>query len=277
MAGKPEKVQIKTSAIALYDILATVKNSPTDGPIMESWESCLGAPRNSEEFAKRHAEVVGLLLDLHSEISGLESERLRKRLEKYSNSWWAAIIHPLRNWEQTPASELIPAGDLDMLGTACDLVGPQIDGPESASAMSSLAHLRTECDAWLTLVADNEEVVDDSFRQVLLSQINHLIWLIDNANTFGVARIIQQGDQVTGTLVRTARQKTVRYTPRFRDRISSFIAALTLVANLIHSSQVVFDTADHALPDAEKIIKEITSGSSNDVGKIKDDAVHRLH
>ena len=268
MADKQEKIHVKTSAIALYDILTTVRNSSAKN-LMEAWESCLKAPVKSEDFTKRHAEVVILLLDLQNEVACLESERLRKRLEKYSSSWWTAIVQPLRNWEQTPASELIPGGDLDMLGAACDLVGSQIGDPESLTAISDLAHLRAECDAWLTFVSDNDEIADDSFRQALLTQINHLIWLIDNADTFGIARIIQQGDQITGALVRTGRQKTVRYTSRFRDRISSFVAALTLVASLIHSSQVVFDAADHTLPDAEKIIKEITSGNSNDVGKME--------
>lgn len=275
MADKPEAIHIKTSAIALYDILATIKDSPSPRTIMEAWERCLNASRYSEEFTKRHAEVTSLLLDLQNEIASLESERLRKRLGKYSGPWWTAIVHPQRNWEQSPASELILSGDLDMLGAACDLLGSQIDESESVAGRSDLARLRAECDAWLALVADNDEIADGSFRQVLLAQINHLIWLIDNADTFGIARVIQQGDQVTGTLVRTVRQKTVRYTPRFRDRINGFIAALTLVANLIHSSQVIFDAADHALPDTEKIIKELTSGSSNDAGTIEDDGTHR--
>jgi hypothetical protein len=253
-------LMVKTSAIALYDILKSVKESSNTDTIMQAWESFFQADRASMEFAKYHSEVAGLLSDLHGEIADLEPERIRSRLEKHLNSWWNSIVWPTEDWDHTNSKELISDVSLDMLGTACDLIIARRDGLQSTRAGSDLGRLRAECDAWLSLVSDNSEITDESFRQTLLMQLNHLIWLIDNADTFGISRIVQHGDQITGAVVRAAaHQGTIKHTPRFRDRMNGFVAALTLVASLIHSSQVVFDAADHMLPDAEKIINEITS------------------
>lgn len=267
MPDKPQQLPVKTSAIAIYDILMTIKNTKVS-PIFlhNAWQDALEEPYGTSDFARKHSEVVGLLVDAQSEIASIENERVRNRVEKYLNTWWNALIRPSDNWTQFSARDLISDSDLDMLGTACDLISSQRGGLNSTSAASDLASLRAECDEWLSLISDTSEIANDSFREALLTQIKHLVWLIDNADTFGISVIVQRGDQITGALVReAAREGAVKNTGRFRDRINGFVTALTLVANLIHSSQVIYDAADHALPAAEKIIKEITSTNSDHV------------
>jgi hypothetical protein len=181
-------------------------------------------------------------------------------------SWWKAIVLPPEDWDNAPPDRVISQSDLDMLANVGDLVESQLGNPRSSSAGSDLDRLRQECEVWLSIVANSDAVADEAFRQTLLAQINHLIWLIDNASLFGIPRIVHSGDEITGTLIRaTAGQAKIKNTSVIRGRINSFVTALTLVANLIHSSQVVFDAADHALPAAEKIIREITDGSPGDV------------
>jgi hypothetical protein len=39
-----------------------------------------------------------------------------------------------------------------------------------------------------------------------------------------------------------------------------------MVANLIHSSQIAYDNADHALSSVEKVVKELTEGKHEPEG-----------
>lgn len=259
--GEPQELTTKASLGALYEILDRLKKS--DSSVAEMWVQILDANWQTPEFALRHAEVVGLFSDAMIEIGNLNPESVSKRFHKYTSSWWHAIVGPTQVWDHTVASFIISDSDLDQLATASDLVVAQLGGSLLVPAVSDLALLREECEGWASLVAVSDEITDQSFRQTLLAQINHLIWLIDNAATFGLPRIVQRGDQVTGTLIRaTVRQGTIKNSSGIRDRISKFITVLTLVANLIHSSQIISDTVDHALPGAEKLIRELTSGNS---------------
>ena len=267
------KAVIRTSATALHNILETVTGSPQTMAI-HAWEEALQAGSGTFDFAQRHAEVMGLWTDVRDEIESLMPESVRKRLERSMRSWWHAIVLPDEDWNNTPKTRIISQSDLDMLANVGDLVESQLGGsPQAASVESDLNRLREECEAWLSIVSDTDEVADDAFRRTLLSQISHLIWLIDNAGLFGTPRIVRSGNQITGTLIRaTAGQAKIKNTSRIRSRINSFVTALTLIANLIHSSQVVFDAADHALPATERIIKEITDGNPGDVKSDHGDA-----
>ena len=264
MSDESQGLEVRTVAPALYQLLNAVKSK--DSTLADAWVAVLDASWNSLEFARRHAEVVLLWTDLPNEIATLEPESLRKRLERYMATWWTAIVQPNATWESKTADSLVSQSDLDMLAMVGDLADSRRGSVDRTSAASSLKRLREECEAWLLLVSGNDEIIDETFRRTLLAQINHLIWLIDNAGIFGVSQVVGRGDEITGTLIRaTGRQGTIKNTPRFRDRLNSFITALTLVANLIHSSQVVFDAADHALSGTERIIKEITGGNQGDV------------
>jgi hypothetical protein len=159
---------------------------------------------------------------------------------------------------------VISPTDLDMLATAADLIAAQLGGSPYVETDTDLELLHKECEGWASLIAVSDEIADDNFRQVLLAQLNHLIWLIDNAINFGLPRVVQRGDQVAGSLVRAvAYQRVIKNTSETRNRIIKFIATLTTIASLIHSSQTIFDAADHALPGAEKIINELTSGNQD--------------
>jgi hypothetical protein len=259
------KAVIRTSATALHNILADF-NGSGQIIVINAWAEALQAPKGTYDFAERHAEVMGLWMDVRDEIKSLTPESLRKRLERSMLSWWNAIVLPDSDWENATVRSMINPSDLDMLATVGDLVESQLGSLQSVSVDSDLNRLREECEDWLSIVGDTDEVADEAFRQTLLSQISHLIWLIDNASFFGIPRIVRSGDQITGTLIRaTAGQGKIKNTSRIRGRINSFVTALTLVANLIHSSQVIYDAGDHALPAAERIIREITDGNPGDV------------
>lgn len=266
--GEDEKLVSKTATHALYEILSAFRGIATETApsrklesVNAAWKQILSAEPGTVEFAHRHGEVMALWANAIDEIAYIKPERLAERLKKNSLSWWTIIVLPNHDWGSRLGGIDIQPEIIDFLATADDLLTEQFDGSPLVSAATDLEALREECQEWVSLLSDSDEITDESLRRVLQGQIEHLIWLIDNVGSFGLPRVVQQGDQVTGTLVRAGNQpEGVKKSQIVRQRIFKFIAALTLVANLVHSPQVIVDSAEHAITGAEKIVKELTDG-----------------
>ena len=260
--SEPDALSDRSSARALYGMLYDLTHSdvPTLG---QAWTGMLGAEWNTLEFAQRHAEVVNLWLDTLNEMEALTPARTRQRLFSYAFSWWSALIMTEAQWQNNVVNPraAVDQPSLDQLESACDLISAQLSGTAMAPATADLANLRAECEEWMSLLADAEEITDDSFRRTLQAQIGHLIWLIDNADAFGLSRVIQQGDQLTGALIRASHmpEGKIRSPERFKQRIIALVAVLAVVAGAVRDSGTVIGAAERSAPAIERVIHEITN------------------
>jgi hypothetical protein len=264
--AESDALDSQSSANALHDVLYDVMHARVQ-TLAQAWSKILDAQWGSFEFAQRHGEVVCLWSDTVSQINALEYERTRKRMLVYANSWWSALITPSMQWDSvSDVARIISQSDLDQLANLSDLISAQLGGSATAPAGKDLAALRAECEEWMSLLGDSEEITDESFRRTLQAQVSHLLWLIDNANLFGVSRVVQHGDQLTGALIRSSRAQEgkIRNPEKFKRQIIKLVAALALVAGVVRNSDTLTGAAEHSVPAIEKVIHEITSGRSLD-------------
>lgn len=250
----------RSAASALYSILETLTNTGAAN-MAQAWSHVLNAEFGSYEFACRHGEVTRLWSDALDEIESLPSESARRRLLKYAISWWLAIINPKNPWESNlRPPQIIDQANLDHLANAGELVSARLQGGTLAPAFADIAGLRAQCEEWLTLLDDTEEIGNESFRHALQSQMRHLIWLIDNVSQFGVSRVVENGDQLTGLLLRTSGtpEARVKNSKQFTSRIMKFIAAVAIVAAVVRDSQTIIKAAEHSAPAIERVVHKIT-------------------
>lgn len=261
--SEPEALSGQSSAYALHDVLYALKNS--DVPTLaQAWSKVLDAQWNSFEFAQRYGEVVCLWSDTLNQISALAPERTRKRMLTYVYAWWSALIMPDAAWQNNTVNprDAISQSDLDQLANMVDLISAQLKGTAVAPVGGDLAALRSQCEEWMSLLGDTEEITDESFRRTLQAQVGHLLWLVDNAQLFGTSRVIQHGDQLTGALIRASHMSEgrIRNPEKFKRQIIALVAALALVAGMVRDSGTVIGAAEHSVPAIEKVIQEITDG-----------------
>jgi hypothetical protein len=251
----------QTSAHALHNILHAIKNTPGD-TLQSAWSTVLSVEWRSPEFARRHSEVVRLWNATVTQIEALPQDRTKSRMRGYTSTWWSAVIMPEAHWNNTTMhpSKIISDSDLDHLESAADLILTQLGGAASAPAGTDLQTLRVQCEEWLTLLENRVEITDDRLRLELREQIRHLIWLIDNAIMFGVSRIVEHGDQVTGALIRTVYSgtDTVRNPKEFVKRIAGFVAALAMITTFLGAVNPAIKAADRDVQAIEQFVHDIT-------------------
>jgi hypothetical protein len=261
----PDSSVSRSSADALYQLLDELRNTNA-ATLADAWSKILGASLGSFEFAQRHGEVVRLWNDIVIHIGALARESTRNRMLTYATAWWQALIMPDAQWRggNYVSASVINPSDLDHLASLSDLISAQLHGTAADPASSDLASLRAQCDEWMLLLAGSDEITDEIFRNTLRTQVGHLLWLIDNANRFGVSRVVEHGDQLTGTLLRTAAtpdaKTKVKNLESFKGRIMKLVLALTLIAGTVRSSETVIGAAEHSVPVIEKVVHEITDG-----------------
>jgi hypothetical protein len=263
-----EKEYPRTSAAALHYVLdkfVQVHGSygiDVTPSIWQIWEEVLEAKRDTLEFVELHAEISALLVNALIEIESVKPSNVAQRLRRNATQWWNLVVYPRGDWAELLPYEALNEGAIELLGTAAGLVTADSGDSLTTPAAADLQALRESCDAWLTLLSTDDGIRGADLRKVLRNQIEHLIWLIDNADYLGLAQVVRQGDAVTGVLVRAAQQEEgPKSGPLLRTKVAAFVTALAAVAGLIHNSGIVYDAADHTLTQAEKVVKELTDSS----------------
>jgi hypothetical protein len=267
--SEPAMSSVLTSAHALHDVLKTVKEARAK-TLAAAWSQVLDAKWKSLEFAKRHGEVVQLWYETVNQIDSLSPAKTRERLRSYASSWWLALIAPDSSWSNNTSPALvISETDLDHLANTGDLISGQLAGTAIAPSNSDLDALRAQCQQWISILSDQTEITEEQLRLALLGQMRHLLWLIENARTFGVSRVVELGDQVTGTLARTAytRPSAIKKPDDFKRRIGRLAVTLAAVTGLLASAGTVTQVADQDLlsierftHDVEQVPHDITQG-----------------
>jgi hypothetical protein len=233
---------VTNPATALHDLLDQVV-SYGQQPVQHAWADVLGCKYGTLEFALRQCEVSALLRDALRLVTVL-SESARSRYERYSTAWWTAVVSPNMLWNGGGhhSSGIISQADLDMLGSLGEVAESRFPNTLVSPADASLSGLRDACENLLNYVGYVRSIRLET-QAVLRMQIEHLIWLIDNVDTFGTGRIVQEA-QAAVTSVATATAEAaassgssdVEQQKVWRERSNAFIrkvAAFTVVGQLV--------------------------------------------
>ncbi|WP_158933364.1 hypothetical protein [Streptomyces sp. KE1] len=252
-----------TAAHNLHSILDRVRQSG-GGAITQGWAAALEASWGSPEFSKRHSETVNLLLLTIQQIEALP-ERSRTRTERYISHWWTAVMQPKINWNDParPSSGIIGQDALDHLEATAEIISAHLQGTNAAPIGDDLTKLTEQCHEWLALLTElSEEEISTGLRSQLISQVGHLIWLIENRELFGGARISQESSNIVGSLFQAANEITTRpeNTGRWRNGLWSLLAACAIFTQ---SALVVQDSIEAGTG----LVKEI----ANTVAEIREE------
>ncbi|MFI8768431.1 hypothetical protein ACIGN6_26485 [Streptomyces sp. NPDC053792] len=254
-----------TSAHGLHEILVQVWESGAQN-FRGGWARALGAEWGSSEFARRHAEVTGLLAETIQQVQALP-EAQRNRYSRYFPQWWTAVVQPDLNWADAgrPARVLVTQETLDHLASAADLLQSVLGGTCSAPAGSNLDGLRESCDSWLELLAEtpNEELAP-ALRDEIAAQIRHLLWLIDHASLFGTARISREATSVIGTIAQASTGLTgqdLQTGGRWRRGFVAFVAASALLATGVTQLQTAIEAGSGVVKEITQVVESVTGAT----------------
>ncbi|MER5763835.1 hypothetical protein [Streptomyces sp. NPDC002082] len=189
----------------LHSLLSRVQGSGK-ATQAEGWAFALEASWGSVEFAKRHAEVAHLMVATIEQLNALP-ERARERTLRYVNSWWNSLVQPQLNWTDAsrPANNIIAQDMLDHLEAAADLIAGNLVGSIAAPRGVDLDGIAEQCREWLDLLRGMEgSEISGPVRDGLVSQIEHLIWLVENVELFGGARVASEASRVIGSLAQAS-------------------------------------------------------------------------
>ncbi|MEU7412654.1 hypothetical protein AB0B40_25620 [Streptomyces sp. NPDC042638] len=249
-----------TAAHNLHTLIASVRNS-TESTIAGSWSAVLGAEWGTLEFTRRHTEVVSLLQLTMQQLVALP-ERQRARCERHVSAWWAAVIQPITNWmdETRPARSIIDDDKLDHLESTADLISGHLVGSNAAPRSTDLDQMRATCDEWIDLLtAMGDDEINGPVRDQLISQLRHVIWLVENSGIFGGARVAEEASTMIGALAQ-ASASVVNMREESASRWKKAFLALVTACIVFNQASPIFQ---ESITAGEQIVKEITSAISD--------------
>jgi hypothetical protein len=265
-----DKTSLSIPAHQVFDAIRGVKSAKAQ-TLVQAWALYLSNQPGTLTFARRHAELVKLFSETLDEIDSLP-EGPRNRYRIYVHAWWNALIAPDALWNNTrhPPEKIINSSNLDQLAGLGDLLEARYK-VTAVPAKASLESLRVQCDEWIAILNDDKEIANESLRLTLASQLHHLIWLINNAEAFGVARIVKHADGVTGTLVRVAASgQVVNRDGQFTQRLKKFVATLAIVSGALTGVAGTIEAVDHNVKAIESLVHDVSheNGSESPGHKI---------
>ncbi|MFJ7065418.1 hypothetical protein [Streptomyces sp. NPDC101115] len=253
----------RTSAHGLHEILTEVWGSGAEN-FRKGWATALGAEWASPEFARRHAEVAGLLAETIQQIQALP-ETQQARYSRYFPQWWTAVVQPDVGWTDSgrPARVLVSQETLDHLASAADLLQGALQGTSSAPAGSNLETLKESCSSWLELLEQTpDSELAPSLREEIAAQIKHLLWLIENAQLFGIARISRESTTVIGALAQASTALTGQDPQtggKWRRGLVTFVAASAFLATGMTTLQTAIESGSGVVKEITQIVESVTT------------------
>ncbi|MFI8517213.1 hypothetical protein ACIGEZ_05210 [Streptomyces sp. NPDC085481] len=251
-----------TSAHGLHEILVRVWESGAHN-FRGGWADALGAEWGSSEFARRHAEVAGLLAETIRQVQALPDAQ-QNRYSRYFPQWWTAVVQPDVSWSDPgrPARVLVTQETLDHLASAADLLKGALQGTSSAPSGANLEGLRESCHSWLDILAEMPEgELPLSLQEEITAQIRHLLWLIDNAALFGAARIARESSSVVGALAQASTVLTgqdAQTSGKWKRGFLAFVTASALFATGATQVQTAIDAGSGLVKEIAQVVESGT-------------------
>ena len=235
-------------ATALEKILRTLIESrqPT---ISQGWTAALGVEPGLPAFAKRHAEVVALFSRIHTHLESLdENARERALYVKYVDRWYGAIVYR-ESWDsrERPARHAINPEVLDHLaGLGLQL---SLQSPEPPLDDEKLRILSESLAAWRDLL--DEAGLPEGLVVQIRAQVDHIDWLLANADQFGVTPIAEAARDLLGYSVVVA--------PKARNWKVTLGAALFGLVAFLGQADDATEHAGNIVTNVVEMFQEVES------------------
>jgi len=247
--------KVANSGHQLHILLETVRDTGSV-TLATAWAAVLEADFGSEEFVRRHSEVVALLADFLGLVNADPDVRRRARNAEYGAAWWLALVHPTANWEDGSMAQgagVIQKSDLDMLITIADVLEGGGDGVGPGA--EELDQLRSAVVAVITEIEDAGLPL--GLRTQLLHDMDHVIWCLDNCEMFGSGSVQRAAERATGAVIATIPRIPEGGRKSWKQHAMDLIAALTLLSGVNVAGQTAIEATQHTV----KMIENMFSGT----------------
>lgn len=251
-----------TSPHGLYEVLSRVCGSGARD-FRAGWATVLEADWGSSEFARRHAEVAVLLSETIQQIHALP-EAQRTRYSRYFPQWWTAVMQPDLGWSDAgrPASALIGQETLDHLASAADVLETAMRGTSAAPSGSNLEEIAASCRSWLEILAEtSDSELPSALKNEIAAQITHLLWLIEHAELFGVARVSRETSSVLGSLTQASTMLTgvdAQTGGRWKRAFLGLVAASVVFTAGVTQVQTAIETGTDVVKEITQVVDDLT-------------------
>lgn len=218
----------RTDAHAVHDLLVAVRGSGKPH-IQTAWAEVLDSPYGQPEFARRHSEVVSMLSTTLNAIQTLPDDAMRDRYSAYAHPWWRAVVGSEWAWNaQTNVADIITNDHLNLLGAAADAVESKFAETSTAPRALDLEPLRALCQEWLELIDGTD--LPAPLSLALVDDFKHVLWLIENADKFGVARVARAGQVALGGIALAGQQVPEKSKESWKIKATNLGGALLVLA-----------------------------------------------
>lgn len=226
-----------------------------EGGASQAWSEVLGADYGTVEFARRHALAMETYSGTLRHIDMLP-ERSRDRFERYAQQWWNALVAPDHTWgSRASRTDVLSQEALDQLGSAADVIESRTN-PHSEAPQSQLAVLREQVLQWTGLI-EGEPSLSRTTRARLKDAVDHVVWLIDEAETFGAERVVVAAERLVGALGPVTVQVPESQQPTWKTHVSKLVSALLLFGGL-HTTVLAIEATVEKVGD---VLPAITRGT----------------
>jgi hypothetical protein len=248
----------QTSAHALHTLVVRARDS-NKNTLTRAWAASLEADPDSPDLARRLAECSALLVDLGSAIDSLPDGTART-YERYLYQWYVMVQQPNLAWNQemNVAAQFSQA-NLDILRASGDVIAATFPGTSAHPSTTDLDTLARVCKDWIEELSTVPSGLPESLRRGLVNQLHQVIWLIDNAEIFGSARVARAMEHAVGIaapLAFTITSKDAR--DRFIVRVGAAMAAILAFCGTAtataESLQLTFDATRHAIESGQELV-----------------------
>ncbi len=242
----------RNAAYALHNVLSTLVEQGTD-TYEQGWKRTLGAAPGSAEFARRHGEVVNLVVTIGQRGAALpHDDHLKETVESFLARWYEAVVQ--RGAWNTTSNAVSGAVHPDTLRMLL-MVARDFDYTFRDESLrlndAKINALHEAVRNIRELIADGELPADLSSQ--MLDHVNHLEWLLAKVDLFGAHPVIREAQSLTGAgvgalaqlakLGQTATTKLVAAIGILVAVTSGVAETADNVNNFLESAQGVYETA----------------------------------
>lgn len=249
---------VTTAAHALHKILTDVRRTQ-NGSVLGGWTEVLGCKQADVEWGQRHGEVVRLHQRVLEQLLSLpEGEATRETGLRYAPAWYSAIVWP-SHWQsnQEPAVRIISDADLDMLGVTADFLALRLAGTAAVPHRADLDRLRSEISEWIDLIGETTDLAE-AIKVEVAGQLRHVLWLIDNIETYGTASVVREAQTAVGKVSETVftRMGQSPWKKKWVRHYGSLLVALGLLSQGLDATNLVLDKAKDTLSVVAEVAQE---------------------
>lgn len=254
----------RTDAHALHAILTAVAAEPHANGLRNAWVGALQAEGNTSEFSRRHGEVVGLFSRTVQQIHALP-EAKRVNYEPWVVDWWNAVVTPTQNWDAGLERAIIQPAPLSLLHAAGDVIETSLDGTASAPGGTSIEALEAAIAQWVEDLTEDPSLLPHSgLRKTIVEQLEHVLWLIDRRDLFGLAPVAASTQEVVGAMALASPSVPTERQGKWKSGILSIVGALTIFNGMADQGQAAIWNASNIVSGAIEAADHVADELSGD-------------